>query len=108
MRKANASQKNASAASTFMFVRAEKNPIKITTPQSIPLTKIQNLDDFRKITSANFGFIVVSEQSPILHQSKCKNLSEQKFAQYGHHWFSNSTLAEKSFSATPCDVCKPE
>jgi hypothetical protein len=75
------------------------------------LTKIQSLEEFKQIKSADFGFIVVSDDAtPVLHQSSCSSLTEDKFADQSstHHWFATLTLAEKSFNVTICNICKPE
>ena len=109
MRKASASTKNASAASTFMFVRVQKNPIKILTIQKTSLTKIQSIQEFKQIKDASFGFIIVSNDvTSTLHQSKCNTLTDEGFSEQTHHWFSTLNLAEKSFAVVMCDSCKPE
>lgn len=108
-RKANVLPKNANAALTSMFVQVEKNPVKIITKQTELLTKIQTLEEFKQIKNADFGFIVISDDTAAtLHQSKCANLREDEFPNCTHHWFSTLTLAEKSFNVVICNVCKPE
>jgi hypothetical protein len=76
------------------------------------MAKIQNIDEFKSIKASDFGFIVIFDgASNTLHQSRCKNLTEEIFSnQDGNslHWFSTIALAEKSFIVTPCDFCKPE
>jgi len=111
MRKANASKKNASAASTFMFVRVRKNPIKISSSPVTFMTKIQNLEEFKQIRDTKFGFIVAFDGTAnVLHQNTCNNLTDDKFSnqETSHHWFSSLALAEKAFTVTICNACKPE
>lgn len=109
MKKANVWQRSASVASTSMFVRVQKNPIKISTDQTRLLTKIQSLDEFKHIKNTDFGFIVVSDSvANVLHQSDCDSLLDANFSEHEHHWFATLTLAEKSFNVKVCNSCKPE
>lgn len=75
------------------------------------MTKIKNIDEFKKIVKSDFGFIVIFDgASNILHQSRCKNLTDDNFSnQDGNslYWFLTISLAEKSFIVTPCESCKP-
>ncbi len=76
------------------------------------MAKIQNIDEFKSIRKSDFGFIVVFDgASNMLHQSRCQELTEDRFSDSegdSFHWFSTLALAEKSFNITPCHTCKPE
>jgi hypothetical protein len=110
--KPNVSTKNASVASTSMFVQVRRNLIEIRDSPTSNVAKIRNIEEFKQIKGSDFGFIVIFDgASNMLHQSKCGNLNDDTFSnQEGNafHWFSTLALAEKSFNVTPCIVCKPE
>jgi hypothetical protein len=110
--KASVSTKNANAASTSMFVRVQRNPIEIHPSPIHHVSKIKNIDEFRRIKGSDFGFIVIFDgASNMLHQTNCTNLTDSEFSnQEGNalHWFSTLALAEKSFNVTPCTACRPE
>ena len=76
------------------------------------MTKIQNLEEFKQIIDAEFGFIVVSDgTSNVLHQNACDILSNDGFSgleETTYNWFATLALAEKSFNVTICNICKPE
>jgi hypothetical protein len=111
--KPSASTKSVNAASTFMFVRVQRSPIKILFwINDFQMAKIQTIDEFKRIKESDFGFIVIFDgASNTLHQSRCENLTEDIFSnQDGNslHWFSTIALAEKSYIITPCESCRPE
>ncbi|AJZ75348.1 hypothetical protein [Candidatus Nitrosotenuis cloacae] len=72
------------------------------------MTKIQTLDEFKKIKNVEFGLIVVCNKTNTLHQSNCQTLKDEDFTKSEYYWFATISLAEKSFDVMVCDSCKPE
>jgi len=76
------------------------------------MVKIQNIDEFKSITESDSGFVVIFDGAAnTLHQTKCTSLTNDMFSnQDGNslHWFSTISLAEKSFTVTQCESCKPK
>ena len=72
------------------------------------MTKIQTIEEFRRIKDAEFGFIITSNGTNTLHQSNCNNLTDEGFARSDHYWFATISLAERSFDVVICEACKPE
>lgn len=72
------------------------------------MTKIQTLEEFKKIKDVEFGLIVVCNEINTLHQSNCQMLKDEDFGNFEYYWFTTISLAEKSFDVAICESCKPE
>lgn len=72
------------------------------------MTKIQTLEEFKKIKDVKFGLIVVCNEINTLHQSNCQTLNDEDYAKSECYWFATISLAEKSFDVAICEFCKPE
>jgi len=93
-----------------MFVRVQRNPVKILIRIILKVSKIKNLEQFKLVKKSNLGFIIFSDDtSKSIHQSKCNMITENKFTNNSNefHWFATISMAEKSFSFVICDICKP-
>lgn len=72
------------------------------------MTKIQTLEEFKKIKEVKFGLVVACNETNTLHQSNCQKLNDDDYAKSEYYWFATISLAEKSFDVVICESCKPE
>ena len=93
-----------------MFVQVQRNLVKILICIILEMSKIESLEQFKRVKESNLGFIVFSDDvSKTIHQINCDIITESKFTNNGNgfHWFASMSMAEKSFSLVLCDTCKP-
>ena len=77
------------------------------------MVKIENVEEFRKITESDYGFVIIIDENPTIHLSNCKIVSEINFQQKNtnsvFHWFSTYSLAQKELGdLNSCSICSPE
>lgn len=78
------------------------------------MVKIENAEEFARIKESDYGFVIVLDDKPTIHLSKCKQISEKNFQDNindssTYHWFSTYSLAQKELGElASCNICNPD
>lgn len=78
------------------------------------MVKIENNEEFKKIKESDYGFVIILDEKPTIHLSKCRIVSEIDFKLNSinssiYHWFSTYSLAQKELGdLDSCNVCNPD